>query len=554
MAKQPEKITNDTFYVGLCMAGAVSAGAYTAGVMDYLLEALSEWEKRRGEPGVPTHRVQIPVMGGASAGGMTSVMAATALNNPLTPVREPGADLLAEHPENKLYHSWVDLTGPDMFPKMLGTSDIKPGEVVSGLNSDFINPIAERVVSADPLNWKPLPPFIRPGLRVFTTLSNLQGFDYWFDFRNNAPEKAEYHMNIHNDYACFELTENEIPGDNNGWIPLNLKEKINTDIAADAAMATGAFPVGLAPRKVKRPLNYIKANLWLKDYLKGKQKISETSLNVDGGMINNEPFDKVRDVLNHLTGQEVDDYNNYDKFTNTVLMIEPFPTRKAGEISMDRDLLNVVGLTLSAMTSQMRTKPLNLKNAMDDNCAGQYLITPSRKECAKDIKGDRAMACGALDGFSGFINKEFRVHDYFLGRHNCKWFLRNWFTIAAENIDKNPIFRNGYANADRERFKAADGSYQIIPVFLDEKDYQFPDLKFSSGSDWPMLKDSDIERFRGALKKRIQAVVLNIAKFGWLTRFLLWAGAKLVLNRLLAGKILDKIKSDLRTWKLLPPA
>jgi hypothetical protein len=31
----------DTFYVGLCMAGAVSAGAYTAGVMDYLLEALT---------------------------------------------------------------------------------------------------------------------------------------------------------------------------------------------------------------------------------------------------------------------------------------------------------------------------------------------------------------------------------------------------------------------------------------------------------------------------------------------------------------------------------
>src|ERR1700761_9754118 len=84
----------DTFYVGLCMAGAVSAGAYTAGVMDYLLEALAEWEKRRGQPGVPTHRVQIPVMGGASAGGMTSVMAATSLNNPLPPIDKPSDDLL----------------------------------------------------------------------------------------------------------------------------------------------------------------------------------------------------------------------------------------------------------------------------------------------------------------------------------------------------------------------------------------------------------------------------------------------------------------------------
>ena len=32
----------NTFYVGLCMAGAVSGGAYTAGVLDYLIEALEE--------------------------------------------------------------------------------------------------------------------------------------------------------------------------------------------------------------------------------------------------------------------------------------------------------------------------------------------------------------------------------------------------------------------------------------------------------------------------------------------------------------------------------
>ena len=29
-----------TFHLGLCLAGAVSAGAYTAGVVDYLFEAL----------------------------------------------------------------------------------------------------------------------------------------------------------------------------------------------------------------------------------------------------------------------------------------------------------------------------------------------------------------------------------------------------------------------------------------------------------------------------------------------------------------------------------
>ena len=39
---------NKTFRIGICMAGAVSAGAFTAGVMDYLMEALGDWEEKKG--------------------------------------------------------------------------------------------------------------------------------------------------------------------------------------------------------------------------------------------------------------------------------------------------------------------------------------------------------------------------------------------------------------------------------------------------------------------------------------------------------------------------
>lgn len=552
----------DTFYVGLCMAGAVSAGAYTAGVMDYLIEALTEWEKRRGQPGVPTHKVQIPVMGGASAGGMTSVMGASAMNNPLTPIDKPAADLLAEHPENKLYHSWVDLTGVDMFAKMLDTSDIKPGGVLSALNSSFIDPIAKRVVDADPAKWQPLPAFITPGLKVFTTLSNLQGFDYNIPFKSaNSTGKSKYIMAIHNDYACFQLTEGNIDGPNGGWIPLNLKNKTNTDIAAAAAMATGAFPVGLQSRIVTRDAQYVNNNQWLKGYLKqnplpdGKYQ----TLNVDGGLINNEPFDKVRDVLSDVTGQgSPDDYNNFNKFQSTVLMIEPFPTSAPPIIALSTALPNVISNTLGTMLKQMRAKPINLENAMDDDCAGQYLITPARIVKGPDGKevelaGDLAIACGALGGFGGFINKEFRVHDYFLGRYNCKIFLRDYFTIPAENLDKNPIFATGYANANKDDFKSTkDDSYQIIPIFEDATNYTFPDFKFSSGTNWPTLKESDIDKYRSAIKGRIQAAVLNITEFNWLTRGLLWIGAKVVINGKLSDKIIGTIKSEFQKWKLLP--
>lgn len=549
-----------TFYVGLCMAGAVSAGAYTAGAMDYLLEALNTWEKRRNEPGVPTHKVQIPVMGGASAGGMTSIMAASALNNPLVPIDKPSGHLLAEHPENKLYHSWVDLTDADMFSKMLDTSDIEPGNVVSGLNSKFIDPIALRVVSADPVRWQPLPDFIRPGLKVFTTLTNLQGFAYTVDFGVDQPQTAKYHMSIHNDYACFELTEKAIDGDNGGWIPLNLKDRINTDIAAAAAMATGAFPIGLKSRLLIRNSLYVNANPWLNAYLKNNaiDEGNYETLNVDGGLINNEPFDKVHDVLYGLTGQESEDYNNFDKFNSTVLMIEPFPTKKPGIISKGQSLQNVMGLTLSSMLSQMRSKPVNIKDALSKSCAGQYLITPSRIVTSpggdvSNVVGEMAIACGALDGFSGFMNKEFRVHDYFLGRYNCKIFLRDYFTIPASALKENGIFKAGYANADLKRFRSTkENSYQIIPVFADATDYTFPDFKFKSGTNWPVLQDSDIDRFRGPLKKRIQAVLLNATKLDWFTKFLLWVGAQVILNRFLSNKIIATIKAELKVWKLLP--
>lgn len=71
----------NTFRIGISMAGAISAGAYTAGTIDYLLEALEHWQKAKelNIPGTPRHNVVIEVIDGASAGGMTAVMTAAAL-------------------------------------------------------------------------------------------------------------------------------------------------------------------------------------------------------------------------------------------------------------------------------------------------------------------------------------------------------------------------------------------------------------------------------------------------------------------------------------------
>jgi len=550
--------TNPPFYVGLCMAGAVSAGAYTAGVMDYLIEALDEWEKRRGQPGVPDHRVVIPVMGGASAGGMTSIITASAINNPIVPVKRMDGDLFRQQPQNKFYHSWVDLVADDMVPLMLDTSDIQKGKILSLLNSSFINSIAQRAIQSDPNQWVNRP-YIAEQLKVFVTLSSLRGF--WFDisFRSRGKNPDLYYINKHNDYACFQL--NTPVYKNDGWIPLDFRTGMATDIARDAAMATGAFPVGLQARTLSRDGQQVNDNPWLKvitDINPVPQGAFDT-LNVDGGMINNEPFEKVRDVLISITGQTNPyDYHNFNTFTSTVLMIDPFPSLPP-EYDPNDHLFSVVGSTLGTLIDQVRIKPETLVDAMDSNLAGQYLIAPSRQvpqidgSEAHEELGAKAIACGSFSGFGGFFHKEFRIHDYFLGRANCEKFLRDHFTVPADSTN---LITAGYTSLSEEekkqfRSNTDEGrTYPIIPIFAPRTQGKYLPT-FSSGTNWPVQNKKFIDNYEGKVRKRVDALIMNLSNYKPLTKFLVKIGAWVVLNRKLARVALDSVKESLTGHQLL---
>lgn len=190
-----------------------------------------------------------------------------------------------------------------------------------------------------------------------------------------------------------------------------------------------------------------------------------------------------------------------------MLLIDPFPSTKPGEFKPDQKLFKVIGLTFGAILQQMRAKPVDLDNAMNSAKAGQFLIAPSRLRrklngVMEEVAGDKAIACGALEGFAGFISKEFRVHDHFLGRFNCETFLRNYFTIPAQALENNKIFRDGYEGINKEQFTSEDGRYQIIPIFSPKpSENYFPIPKFSNGSNWPVIKERKIEKFRPLVKK-----------------------------------------------------
>jgi len=195
-------IKTPTFHLGITMAGAVSAGAYTAGFMDYLFEVLELWEieKKRireklknkedlteEEKQVPLYDVRIEALGGASAGGMVSVMSALSLYKKHIPVKKP----VDKKTGNILYDSWV-LLDDDLdndvstFEKMLATDDLEEDEecVQSLLNSKPIDNIADKVFNELVAGKEEeFPSFVSNDLRVLLTLCNLRGIPFEVNFQ-----------------------------------------------------------------------------------------------------------------------------------------------------------------------------------------------------------------------------------------------------------------------------------------------------------------------------------------------------------------------------------
>jgi hypothetical protein len=108
-------------------------------VLDFLFQALSEWEAHRGQAGVPDHRVVLKVIAGASAGAITGALGAIALARGLHP-REFTSDQITDcYPDRykahqkfqcvlpSLYQTWVvlpSMVSADGIGGFFGTDDI----------------------------------------------------------------------------------------------------------------------------------------------------------------------------------------------------------------------------------------------------------------------------------------------------------------------------------------------------------------------------------------------------------------------------------------------
>lgn len=549
-----------TFHLGIAMAGAVSAGAYTAGVLDYLFETLERWEKEKGKADVPSHQVVIDVMGGASAGGMCAALA---------PLGRLGA--AGENSTSLLKNLWVNITGADkdIFDELLKTDDIKENETaVSFLNSNCIDQIGESITKQllalhASGNIPELPGYFNQQLQVLLTLFNVSGLKFKMEINSiyRSEKKAQYAFE-HRDMAHFKWDDTYT---NDGLIPLwerenNKRTKEHIYTYVQAAKATGAFPIGLSPRKVKRRIQHIRDNEFIAGgvgdnlvFDSGPEQKHYESLNADGGTANNEPLELIQKIIKKTLECDTD----FLPANCGVILVDPFPafdTKIESQTDHDKGLRKFAMKLLGAMRSQLLFDAKNMVASYKKKDLNSFMIAPAKTGSPPD----KALACGGLGGFSGFINKHYREHDYHLGRRNCQQFLRYYFVVKPGETTHDAVIKS-YTPEAIKRFAVINETEQngiktrkvylpIVPDTLNSNNSATNKIepKYMDGNMTDVLPDKKVLfAYKKKVRQRLRYVLrhlFHVSLIGKVVFFPLFE----VAVWLLPGVVLNYIYKDLK--------
>lgn len=266
--------------LAITISGAVSLGSYEAGVIFEIFDAIAQHNQWAEANNQPNERMEVDVLTGASAGGMSAAVIAQRL-------LYDGASMAGPY-NNSLYDAWV--TSVDIEGLLARGS----GEDVSHslLSSDFVIGISKRLLTeryANPL--QPLPA-ARPHsalpadqtVHLGLALSNLNGVDY----SRTTLSGKEFTYTRHEDQFVRDIQQTA--GDR-----ADLWESIRA-----AAVACGAFPVAFRVQDLVRNLSEY-TSPWVDPAIWGGQ-VSTTFTYTDGGVFQNEPIGMAKNLVERIPG------------------------------------------------------------------------------------------------------------------------------------------------------------------------------------------------------------------------------------------------------------
>ena len=568
------------------MAGAISAGAYTAGVMDFLIQALDAWQRMKDagkDVDCPRHDVKLKVISGASAGGMTAALATGMLCEDFEHVV---SDQVEEAANNKLFESWVRKID---IRRLLEARDLDdPGRPVrSVLDSSVLDEIAADAFEfRDVGSAPPDRPYLNDPLHVVLTLTNLRGVPYKIDLKGTRV--TNYQMRLHADRLHFVLGSGDEPSPPSfepRWLAKRKYQRHGWSILREAALATGAFPFGLAPRALHRQvLGYadrrwsIPGPFWINGvhscnemcaippYWPDAMPDDYDFLCVDGGVIDNEPLELARQLLVEGGSHSPRDGRHARRAT---LLVDPFPNATPFPVDYNDNrmddgssfsLFRMGRALFAGLVNQARFKPEELELAVRPDVYSRFLIEPVRYDGSGLREMEYAIACGSVGGFGGFLSEKFRRHDYQLGRLNCQRFLRKHFVLP----EGNHLFAQWSpgARAAHRVYRSSNGK-EVRPFNHSVKDDDVPHLPIIPLVDdaaepvpcpsWPEYSAEELAELRRLLHRRLDRVVARLVEqsvSGVPSRVLLRMAWRLERGKL-ERSISEWIRSDLEIRDLL---
>jgi hypothetical protein len=515
-------------------------------------------------------------MSGTSGGGVCTAIFARAMNYGFPPVSQATpSDIAAQNP---FYNIWINNLN---LADMLTTADLDaPGAtLVSLLNALPVDAAANAatIFQGQPLQ-KPRT-WLGAPLRFFLTLTNLNGMPYRIDFgsmtlADGTSTNLQQSYIAHADYARFAVVysgnvltptagrpDEFVLGFDNARLP----NAIGWPDFAQYALGTAAFPIGLKPRTLSRPLSHYQYRLndepppvpsntpgqppqywplipdWsaIQDWSGGGIPDTYSFTVVDGGVCDNEPIELVRTALAGISGTNPRDGATANR---AVVMIDPFAGGSAMTAALPPDVLSSAGAVVSAMLQQMRYDTRDVLLAANPDVFSRFMISAQRG----DKVGDPALATAGLGAFLGFASSAFRRHDFLLGRQNCQQYLRNFLVLPSAN----PLFASwrGHAQINLGDYEVTDSTgATFLPIIPLVGDVRIPEVL----DPWPVGKFNP-EVLRPALEARFTRLLSAEFAKGALSDVLTWLAGKITEGSA-ADYVIGLMTKALQDWNLAAP-
>ena len=387
--------------LAIVISGAVSLGSYEAGVMYELLEAIALHNESVGSD--HPDRVEIDVITGASAGAMTAAILSQQLYFGGTRLRHP-------YEGNPLFDAWVKNVSIDELLK------VHPDEHrYSLLSSAVIDDIGSQSIPDEPgLALDPHPAAAK-SLQVGFAMSNLNGYKQ--EIPGSGSNESFAYSRYKDQFVCrlqhgqaIQLTEMEpqMRGRKVVWKPMH--NTCSWGILREMALSSGAFPFAFRARRIVRSGGSKQSMMATRDSsiksTSGDKLYGGNYLYTDGGVFENEPVGMAANLTEVLDAGHADADRSYLFVAPGKRTIDADPF-----FNKEDDLIAMATGLVSAIFGQSR-----FQQWVTEGLTGK-LLTVTATEAS--LIGD------TFSAFAGFLEYDFRAHDYNMGRRNARQKLRN---------------------------------------------------------------------------------------------------------------------------------